>query len=255
MADSAFKTAFERAGMTREQFAEIIEVDPKTVQRWISGRVPYKRFRVVIARALDTAEHELWPDDVPAPASEASPLPNGAGDGEEVVRSWGTRQDPDAHDGSRLFADARDQVDILIPSAGLIGPTMVPSFRAAADQGCRVRIILPSDGLALDGFAELADHPQVEIRVRDQFIGHAVFRADDILQFGIWLVGDEGSPFVEVVRRRDHGFFDSVTSHFDRFWDGTEPVAENPPPAQPASDPAVVEQPPTPRRVRKWPGD
>ena len=253
MADSAFKTAFERAGMTREQFAEIVEVDPKTVQRWISGRTPYKRYRVVIARALDTPEHELWPDDVSAPTPDDSPSPNSAGDGEEVVRSWGTGQDPDYHDGGALFTDAHDTVDILIPLVSLIGPTMAPTFRAAADRGCRVRIIMPSDGLAVGGFAELAEHPHVEIRGCDQFIAHAVFRADDILQLGIWLVGQEGQPYVEVVRRRDHGFFDSVTSHFDRFWDHTTPPVESHPPVPPASEPAAVEQPPAPRRVRTWP--
>lgn len=34
MADTNLKSALRRAGITPEEFAEIVRVDPKTVQRW-----------------------------------------------------------------------------------------------------------------------------------------------------------------------------------------------------------------------------
>ncbi|MBV9363196.1 MAG: helix-turn-helix transcriptional regulator [Solirubrobacterales bacterium] len=53
MADTNLKDALRRAGMTPEEFAEVVGVDPKTVQRWVAGSTtPYPRHRATIARAL-----------------------------------------------------------------------------------------------------------------------------------------------------------------------------------------------------------
>jgi len=52
MTDTNLKNALRRAGMTPEEFAEIVQVDPKTVQRWVAGTtIPYPRHRATIARA------------------------------------------------------------------------------------------------------------------------------------------------------------------------------------------------------------
>ncbi|WP_187683708.1 hypothetical protein [Nocardia wallacei] len=49
--------------MTPEQLAARLEVDPKTVQRWIStGRVPYPRHQFAVAAAVGVREVELWPN-------------------------------------------------------------------------------------------------------------------------------------------------------------------------------------------------
>ena len=46
MAAGGFRAAFDRSGLTAEQFVEIVGVDPKTVQRRIAGRTtPYRRYR------------------------------------------------------------------------------------------------------------------------------------------------------------------------------------------------------------------
>ncbi len=74
MADTNLKNALRRAGLTPEEFAEIVRVDPKTVQRWVAGTTtPYPRHRATIARALDLTEHELWPDHAPPPAAGSDP--------------------------------------------------------------------------------------------------------------------------------------------------------------------------------------
>lgn len=81
MANENLKSALKNAGMTPEEFASIIQVDPKSVQRWIAGTTtPYPRHRAKISRALDIAEHELWPDTAPR---------SGAGD--RWCRSTGVR--------------------------------------------------------------------------------------------------------------------------------------------------------------------
>jgi transcriptional regulator with XRE-family HTH domain len=59
------RTAITRAGLTLEEFADIVQVDVKTVQRWLAGRTaPYPRNRARVAGALDTTEHALWPNAV-----------------------------------------------------------------------------------------------------------------------------------------------------------------------------------------------
>jgi len=48
-------------GIELESLARQVEVDPKTVQRWIGGRVPHPRHRWKICDLLGQAEEHLWP--------------------------------------------------------------------------------------------------------------------------------------------------------------------------------------------------
>ncbi|MEV6388537.1 helix-turn-helix transcriptional regulator [Nocardia xishanensis] len=50
------------SGLTPQQLAERLEVDPKTVERWINtGRTPFPVHRFAITDALGCSEAELWP--------------------------------------------------------------------------------------------------------------------------------------------------------------------------------------------------
>ena len=71
MGNENLQNALQQAGLTIEAFARVINVDPKSVGRWVSGNtIPYPRHRQAIARALDLDEHELWPDQTPAPGEK-----------------------------------------------------------------------------------------------------------------------------------------------------------------------------------------
>ena len=41
--------------------AEALRVDPKTVQRWLAGRLPQPRHRWGLADLLECHEYDLWP--------------------------------------------------------------------------------------------------------------------------------------------------------------------------------------------------
>ena len=56
MENEHLRTAITHAGLTLEEFADIVQVDVKTVQRWLAGRTPYPRHRARVAGALDTTE-------------------------------------------------------------------------------------------------------------------------------------------------------------------------------------------------------
>ena len=50
-------------GETPDKLAEAVEVDPKTVERWITkGRTPYRAHRYAVAAFFGVDESYIWPD-------------------------------------------------------------------------------------------------------------------------------------------------------------------------------------------------
>ena len=62
MSNERLRKAMTKARVGVEEVAEAAEVNPKTVQRWLSGRLPYARHRWAVARLLGEDEAFLWPD-------------------------------------------------------------------------------------------------------------------------------------------------------------------------------------------------
>ena len=54
--------ALIQARLTEEDVAARLQVDPKTVRRWLEGRVPYLRHRWAIAAMVGADETDLWPE-------------------------------------------------------------------------------------------------------------------------------------------------------------------------------------------------
>ena len=49
-------------GFAEDDVAARLGVDPKTVRRWLIGRVPYPHNRAAITELVGADEAELWPD-------------------------------------------------------------------------------------------------------------------------------------------------------------------------------------------------
>lgn len=63
------------AGYTPGRLAEALEVDEKTVLRWLVGVTrPYRRHRYAAAQLLGVDPRELWPDPVQPDAPPANDL-------------------------------------------------------------------------------------------------------------------------------------------------------------------------------------
>src|SRR4051794_30141848 len=62
MPNERLRTAMLERGITPSDLAEALRVDPKSVERWISGRTPYRRHRYAVAARLGVDEVYLWPD-------------------------------------------------------------------------------------------------------------------------------------------------------------------------------------------------
>ncbi len=88
MANDRLRAAMRNAGLEIEQLADLIEVDQKTVNRWLTGRNPYSRHRTRVAKALGVNELELWPD---ATSAETAPISSG---GLELVGAFARSDDP-----------------------------------------------------------------------------------------------------------------------------------------------------------------
>lgn len=60
MRNEVLREALMRAHKTIDDVAQVTDVDPKTVQRWLNGRVPHARHRWAIAQLLNMREEDLW---------------------------------------------------------------------------------------------------------------------------------------------------------------------------------------------------
>ena len=61
MANERLKSAMKAANITVKMLAEKTDVDPKTAQYWLQGRVPHFRHRMKVAGLLNMREDILWP--------------------------------------------------------------------------------------------------------------------------------------------------------------------------------------------------
>ena len=73
MGNERLRTAMAKAHVDIEAVTNKTGVDPKTVQRWLDGRVPYARHRWAISALVSEDETYLWPETTNAKRStEAS---------------------------------------------------------------------------------------------------------------------------------------------------------------------------------------
>jgi hypothetical protein len=71
-ANLALRRALADARLREPDVAAALGVDPTTVQRWLSGRLPQSRHRWALADLVKQHEYDLWPEvaGIPAIASE-----------------------------------------------------------------------------------------------------------------------------------------------------------------------------------------
>ena len=278
MSNENLKHALTAAGLTVERFAEIIEVDPKTVQRWVAGAtVPYQRNQATRRPSARLQAQDLWPEpDSEFRADQVAAV--GVGD---VTGSWGASTDPGAPAVRSFITDATtiDLLDIdgSITSRDGLVQTLIDRARA----GAQVRVLTCSVG---DQLRPLVGIPGIEICWTQVPLTHSLVIADQQMLVRFWLadsgLGDpDADPTVLLVRLRRNqpgGLYDQLAAHYEQCWadpeeiitstseldddliddhgtDGHQsqrPVGTAPPPAQP--DPPRPDTP-APRPVRRWP--
>lgn len=247
MANDRLRSAMARAGVGVDAIARSAGVDPKTAQRWVSGRVPHARHRFAVAALVREDEDYLRPV---APGRDSD---GRAGCTAEIQAAFSHRADMPTETWRSLLAGARRHVDLL-GYAMLFFPeqhaNMTELLRAKVEAGCRIRLCvaepesprtLERDELeqlggtlpdrirtTLKHFGPLEDLPGFELRLHEVHLYCAVYRFDDDLVVTPYLVGAHGyqHPVLHLQRLGPVGLFTQYAGQFDRIWATAKPPTE-----------------------------
>lgn len=231
--------ALLQARLTEEDVAARLQVDPKTVRRWLEGRLPYLRHRWAIAAMLGADETDLWPQ---LRASRTRP--------DEVIAVYPHRDAVPLNTWLRVLGSAQSEIGILDDTgpSPVGGQPITAVLAERAESGVRVRLCLrdsftpgvprraagPQDGNAPTSnprdtpaaYSPLRDNGQVEIRLHRGTIYSSIYYGDEQLLVGPHAYGiPAGRAPVLHLRRVDGG--DMVAAYLDAFehtWSGARSV-------------------------------
>lgn len=242
MTNEALRRALADARLRDVDVASRIGVDPKTVCRWIDGRVPLLRHRWALADLVRRDESDLWPD---APRSPGHP-----GASSEVLATYPHRHAVPRHVWRQLFEVAQEQIGILVYSGAFLaedaGVLRILTDKARA--GVRVRVLLgdPDSPLVAQRGAEegvddaltskirdaivshrpLGDVPGTEIRLHQTVLYTSMCRADDELLVNPHVYGVSGAqaPVLHLRRSADAHMVTNYLDTFEHVWNGATPL-------------------------------
>jgi hypothetical protein len=226
-------------GLTPEAVAEKLDVDLKTVERWITtGRTPYPRYRHALAAMVGKGETYLWPEALPANRrTEAATS--------EIVQVYPHRAAIPGDLWPRMIKDASKQIDVLV-YAGLFLPEqnarLMKALREQAATGTRIRILLgdpESQAVALRGaeeeigeamaskirnvlvlYRELASVSGIEVRLHATILYNSIFRFDEnmFVNSHIYGVPAANAPVLHLRRLSVGDVFDTYNDSYERVW-------------------------------------
>ena len=167
MPNERLRAALLERGITPAAIGGELGVDQKTVERWINGRIPYRRHRYALATRLGVDEVYLWPDalsaDVVGAASEA-----------EILAVYPHRQEAPRDSWINLFTAAEQEIAILV-YAGLFlvedgGLQKILADKARA--GVRLRVLLgdPASAQVAERGADEGIDEAVAMKIRNVII-------------------------------------------------------------------------------------
>jgi hypothetical protein len=231
-----------RARLREDDVAAHLGVDPKTVRRWLSGRVPYPSSRAALADLVGADEADLWP--------EAGGTLSGRSRPEELAAVYPHRWAIPRDVWTRFFESAEHEISVLAYSAlflaedvGLLG-----IIEDKARDGVHVRIALGdpdsacvalrgqeegiSDAMAakvrnaLIHYRPLLKSENVEVGLHQTVLYNSIYRADGQLLVNQHAYGIPAahSP---VFRFRQSAGSDMAAAYLDsieRVWAISEPL-------------------------------
>lgn len=238
------RLAMFEARLTEEDLASQMAVDPKTVRRWLEGRLPYPRHRGVLCRLLAVDEFHLWPELEALQTAKSRPA--------EIVAVYPRRSAITRQAWTALFASAEKEVGVLAYAALFLAENaeLVHLIEARADAGVRIRIALGNpDGLhiaergreegigsalaakvrnALVLLRPLCQHPGVELRLHDTVLYNSMYRADDQLLVNqhIYSIPASQAPAYHLRKVTGGQMFNFYLDSFDRLWDEATTTVE-----------------------------
>lgn len=231
-------------GIRPETLAEACEVDPKTVGRWLGGRVPHPRHRFRAAEFLRAEEAFLWPD-----LRSQAGRPTG-GPGTELVGIHQNRASVPRETWLTLLREARRQIDVLVFSGTFFAqsnPRVAEMLAERAADGVRVRLCFGDPGgraaavrgreegigdalaakirASLTYYRPLGPGNGCEVRLHDTTLYSSLFRYDDDLLVNPHVFGQPASanPLFHLRRVEPADWFDHYVQSFEAVWARSRP--------------------------------
>lgn len=236
------RRALLRVRLREDDVAARLGVDPKTVRRWLNGRVPYANNRTALADLVGAAEADLWPDAGGPLTTRTRP--------EELATVYPHRWSVPCDVWTRFFASAEREIGILAYSALFLAED-AGILRILADKGragVSVRIALgdpdsphvaecggdegTGDAVpakvrnALTLYRPLREIPNIEIRLHHTVLYNSIYRADDRLLVNQHAYGVHASHApLFCLNGADHGDMAAgYVASFERVWLAAIPI-------------------------------
>ncbi|WP_344836173.1 XRE family transcriptional regulator [Kribbella ginsengisoli] len=240
------RRAMAEHGLTNLALAEELDVNVKTVVRWITeSRIPYPRYRYQLATRFKVDESYLWPDALPRSRAVAVSQ-------SEIVQVYPHRADMPRDDWLRLFKSAKDEIGVLV-YAGLFfaedtGLERILLRKAKA--GVRVRVMLGDpndahitergeeegigDGLAskirnaLLLFRKLRETEGIEFRLHRTVLYNSIYVVDDQLLVNTHIYGLAAAraPIWHLKKIPGGELAAPYRESFEAVWDLSVPLSE-----------------------------
>ena len=231
-----------QAGVREDDLAARLGVDPKTVRRWLNGRVPYPHNRAALADLLGAQESDLWPGASGTLTARVRPrelgtvYPRCSAVPREV---W-----------IRFFSSAEREIGILAHSALFLaedgGILHVLADKSRAGVNIRIALGGPESShtaqrlgadiedavpakirKALALYRSVAEPENAEIRLHQTVLYNSIYRADDQLLVNQHAYGI-AAAHARVFCLRDSGGGEMTALYrdsFERVWASAVPLA------------------------------
>ena len=169
-------------GETPDKLAEAVQVDPKTVERWVTkGRIPYRAHRYAVAAFFGVDESYIWPDalgrDQVTAVSES-----------EIVAVYPHRSEVPRDVWEHLFSQAEREIGVLVYSGLFLSEDarVQRIIKAKAGSGVRVRILLgdPDSQVVADRGEEEGVGDATVAKVRNALALYRPLRSVEGVEFG-----------------------------------------------------------------------
>jgi transcriptional regulator with XRE-family HTH domain len=243
MPNERLRAALLEHGITPATLGGELGVDHKTVERWIAGRLPYRKYRYALAARLGMDEAYLWPDALPRQVV-------GAASEAEVLAVYPHRSEVPRDTWVRLFAAAEREIGVLV-YAGLFLAEDARVQKIIADRaaaGVRVRVLLGDPGSAqvadrgadegvdeamaakirnaLVLFRQLRDTGGAEFRFHQTILYNSIYRADDQLLVNTHIYGVTAAlaPVWHLRKVAGGEIAATYLESFERVWETAVPV-------------------------------
>lgn len=237
--NEALRQALLRARLREDDVAARLGVDPKTVRRWLNGRLPYSHNRAALAGLVGVDQADLWPAAGGPLASRTRPEELGT----VYPHRWAVPRDVWV----RLFGSAEHEIAILAYSALFLAED-AGNLRILGDKGragVAVRIALgdPDGPQAAERGAEegigdamaakirnaivlyrpLGAVENIEIRLHRTVLYNSIYRADDRLLVNQHTYGTRAAQApIFCLSNPDSGEMAKLyIDSFERIWDGS----------------------------------